>query len=454
MIVKENFKCQIPLFVCIKAKKNDKCRLAGWFETQNFCNCYKIINLGLEMKDVEQVAILCGGLGSRLRPITDTLPKPMVPVNGKPFLEYLLEQIKGQGISKILLMTGYLGEQIQGYFGDGKKYDLKIQYSHGPIEWDTGRRLIEAKSLLQDRFMIMYSDNFVQVNFKKLAAIHEQTGKLLSLVVQSKKNGNIRLGEDDTVEVYDKKRSVGNLNFVELGFMSTNKGIFDYYQEADVSLSDILFRLVKDRQISGMIVKDTYYSVSDPKRLKLTCEYLKPKKIILIDRDGVINEKAPKGEYITKWSDFSFISETVEGLRHLSEDGFQFIVISNQAGIGRGVVSADSVQKINEKMIAVLKRKGIQILQVYLCPHHWEDECECRKPKPGMFFQAAKEWLLRLDNTFFIGDDYRDCQAAYNAGCKCIFLGIKSNLISLPLDEQPQFIFNKLDRITPSIFKI
>jgi len=84
----------------------------------------------------EQAAIFCGGLGTRMHPITHKIPKPMVPVNGTPFLEHLICQLKENGIKEIILMTGYLGEQIREYFGDGEKLDIKIRYSHGPVEWE------------------------------------------------------------------------------------------------------------------------------------------------------------------------------------------------------------------------------------------------------------------------------------------------------------------------------
>jgi histidinol-phosphate phosphatase family protein len=396
-----------------------------------------------------QAAILCGGLGKRLRPITDTLPKPMVPINGRPFLEYLLEQLKDQGVSEILLMTGYLGEQIQEYFGPGSNWGLDIQYSNGPTEWDTGRRLYEARSLLQNDFILMYSDNFVQVNLKKLTDFHGQSNKLLSFVVQPKINANISLGEEGAVTAYDKTRSAKNLNFVELGFMVTSKKIFDYYQEVDVSFSDVIVKLVSEKQVSGMIVKDAYHSVSDPKRLVLTREYLKPKKILLIDRDGVINEKAPRGEYIGKWSDFVFISDTVDGLKELSQEGFEFIVISNQAGIGRGVLSAASVDEINDRMKKYLEDQNIPIKGIYVCPHNWDDNCDCRKPAPGMLFQASRDFLFRLDKTFFIGDDARDCQAAHNAGCKSIFLGEPVVVEKLSDKESPQLIIKTLKSLLP-----
>jgi len=393
----------------------------------------------------EQAAILCGGRGTRLRPITDTVPKPMVPVNGAPFLEYLLVQLRDNGVREVILMTGYLGEQIQEYFGDGNSLQICLRYSHGPVEWDTGRRLYEIKPWLDDRFMLLYADNFAQVSLKKLAKFHDEQGKLLTLTVQPKSSGNIRMAEDGAVEVYDKTRSAGNLGFVELGYMIASKKIFEYYGEIDVSFSEIIAKLVSAGLVAGMIIGDAYHSVSDPDRLKLTEEYLKPKKILMIDRDGVINRKAPRGEYVASWNEFSFLRENVRGMKKLSEGGYSFIVISNQAGIARGVVSKDAVDAINQRMRQTLEEEGIPILDVYVCPHHWEEDCLCRKPKPGLFFKASREWLFRLDKAYFVGDDPRDCQAAYRAGCGCVYIGSRDELKNLLPEEQPQWVVNNLE---------
>jgi len=397
----------------------------------------------------EQAAILCGGLGTRLRPLTDNIPKPMVPVNGKPFLEYLLVQLKENGIKEVILMTGYLGEQISQFFGDGASLGLRIKYSHGPAEWDTGRRLIEAKPLLNDHFLLLYSDNFVAFNLERLARFYDTQQSLMAFVVHPKPEGNIRLAEDGKVEVYDKARKEEGLNFVELGYMVILKEIFTYFDEVDVSFSDIIFKLVCDQQVSGMVVRDAYHSVSDLKRLKLTEEYLSSKKILLIDRDGVLNKKAPRGEYITSWEDFVFIPENVKGMRLLAEAGYEFIVISNQAGIARGMVTQEAVDTINLQMKKELARQGIPILDVLVCPHHWDDGCFCRKPSPGMLFKASKDWLFRLDKTFYIGDDPRDCQAACNAGCGSIFIGERSEVEALSLNEQPKEVFNNLEEAVP-----
>ena len=402
----------------------------------------------------DQAAILCGGLGSRLRPITDKTPKPMVPVNGVPFLEHLICQLKENGIFKFVLMTGYLGDQIQDYFGNGNKLGVQIQYSQGPAEWETGRRLHRAKDLLQDIFMLLYSDNFVQFDLKKLAKFYADKKKLLCFIVQEKSNGNIRLGEDGVVELYDKTRSAKNTGFVELGYMIASKEIFKFITDNNSSFSDVIAQLVLEHQVAGMVGGDAYHSISDPDRWKLTEKYLTPKKILLIDRDGVINHKAPKGEYIDSWDQFSFIRKNIQGMKSLSNSGFSFIIISNQAGIGRKMVSEETVRSINEKMKNALEQEGIKILGIYVCPHHWEDNCFCRKPNPGLFFKATKEWLFRLDKTIFIGDDPRDCQAAYNAGCGSIYIGDKSELKDLSIDEQPCGAFNNLEAALPVLEKI
>ena len=397
----------------------------------------------------EQAAILCGGLGTRLRPLTDNIPKPMVLVNGKPFLEYLLVQLQENGIKEVILMTGYLGEQISQFFGDGASLGLRIKYSHGPAEWDTGRRLIEAKSLLNDYFLLLYSDNFIPFNLEKLARFYDAQRGLLAFVVHPKSEGNIRLAEDGKVEVYDKTRKEDGLNFVELGYMIVLKEVFGYFDEIDVSFSDIIFKLVCDQQVSGIIVRDAYHSISDPERLKLTEEYLKPKKILLIDRDGILNKKAPRGEYITSWEDFVFLSENVKGMRMLAEAGYEFIIISNQAGIARGMMTREAVDIIHQQMKKDLEREGIPILDILVCPHHWDEGCFCRKPSPGMLFKASRDWLFRLNKTFFIGDDPRDCQAACNAGCGSIFIGERSAVEALSLEEQPREVFNNLEEAVP-----
>ena len=109
---------------------------------------------------IDQAVILCGGRGTRLRPYTDTLPKPMISCNGKPFVEYLIKQLISLGVNRFVLLTGYLHESIESYFGDGQRLGVKISYSYGPEErhCDTA---FSSVQYLDDRFLILYSDNIV-----------------------------------------------------------------------------------------------------------------------------------------------------------------------------------------------------------------------------------------------------------------------------------------------------
>src|SRR4029077_9597920 len=115
-----------------------------------------------------QVLILAGGLGTRMRPITETIPKPMITVAGKPFLQHQLELLRGAGIAKVLLLVAYLGEQIREYFGDGAKFGCKISYSFEPAPLGTGGALKNAEAQLQDDFVLVNGDTYLGIDYRAL----------------------------------------------------------------------------------------------------------------------------------------------------------------------------------------------------------------------------------------------------------------------------------------------
>lgn len=376
------------------------------------------------IKRPQQAVILCGGLGTRMRPLTDTMPKPMVPVNGRPFLTYLIDQIHEQGIDRVLLLTGYRGEMIRKYFSDGAGRGVTIDYSHGPADWDTGRRIWEARDQLDPHFLLLYSDNYVPFNLDKILAFQATQGAVVTLLLQPKRAGNVRLTPVGNIELYDPTRRAPGLDFVEIGYMLVQRDqVLCLLDNPDVSFSRVIEKLANRQKLNGIVCRDSYHSISDPSRWKLAEQYLKPKRILLIDRDGTINKRPPQGEYVTRWEDFHWIEENVAGMRRLADADFRFIVISNQAGIARGVVDRSMVDSINERMVEYLRVHGIEVLAVYVCPHHWDDGCDCRKPAPGLFFRASREHLLRMDRTVYIGDDPRDCLAAFNAECLSVLIG-------------------------------
>lgn len=136
------------------------------------------------MEGISQAVILAGGYGTRLKPFTDTAPKPMYPFEGKPFLEHLIKQVKSFGITDILLLLGYLPEVISEYFRDGAKWGIHIQYSVTPVEYDTGLRLRRAwqEDKLAPEFLLMYCDNYCPINFAQQLRSFRENRALISLL--------------------------------------------------------------------------------------------------------------------------------------------------------------------------------------------------------------------------------------------------------------------------------
>lgn len=385
------------------------------------------------IQKINQAVILAGGMGTRLKPLTDTLPKPMLLMNGKPFLEYLLEMLKGNGIKEIVLLLGYLPHKVQEYFGDGSRWGLDIKYSVGDVSFETGKRLKDAESLVNQNFLLLYCDNYWPLDLKKLLAYHNAHGVPATVTIYTNKDNfsksNMRLDDKGYVTLYDKTRQEKNLSGVEIGFYILSKDIWSMMPETNFSFEkEILPKLIAKKQLAGYPTDHRYYSVGSLERLPATEDFLKPKKIIFLDRDGVINKKAPKADYVKTWEEFEFLPGAVEAIRKLTEQGYEIYLISNQPGIARGMMTEGDLTEIHTNMIKKLEENQAKIKHIYCCLHGWNDGCECRKPKPGMFYQAGRENNLNLSKAVFIGDDERDAQAGEAAGIRTFLVTPEKSL--------------------------
>jgi D-glycero-D-manno-heptose 1,7-bisphosphate phosphatase len=160
-------------------------------------------------------------------------------------------------------------------------------------------------------------------------------------------------------------------------------------------------------------------------------------KVLFLDRDGVINKEK---NYVHKIEDFEFIDGVFEGCKNALENGYQIIVITNQAGIARGYYTEEDFQILTHWMIDEFKKRDIDILDVFYCPHHpdFTGECECRKPKPGMILEAAKKYSIDLKNSILVGDKNSDIEAGKRAGINNLYLidtghKIEKNLWNIPI---------------------
>ena len=139
-------------------------------------------------------------------------------------------------------------------------------------------------------------------------------------------------------------------------------------------------------------------------------------KAVFLDRDGVININPTNNGYVCNWKDFTFVQNALNAVSSLVQNGFHIFIITNQAGIGRGLFTEDQLAHTHSKMLKEIERYGGCVEKIYYCPHHPDDNCECRKPKSGMLHKASDEHSIDLSNAFFVGDSIKDIDAAAAVG--------------------------------------
>jgi NDP-sugar pyrophosphorylase family protein len=221
-----------------------------------------------------KAVILAGGRGERLEPLTNNIPKPMVEINGKPFLEYQLQLLKQNKITEILLCVGYLKDTITGYFGDGRKLGMRIEYSVEEGFLGTAGALKEARSLLPQEFILLYGDSYLPINYIELA--EAWTGSKASGLVVCYNNSlgiarnNIYLNPENRVMAYDKRNPPVQANYVEAGVSILKKEILGLIPEGRVvSLEEEVFALlIKEQRLKGYPVSQRYYDIGTLERLE------------------------------------------------------------------------------------------------------------------------------------------------------------------------------------------
>jgi histidinol-phosphate phosphatase family protein len=383
-----------------------------------------------------QAVILAGGRGTRLRPLTDTRPKAMIEIEGKPFLEYLIEMIRAQGFERVVLLLGYLSEVVQNYFDDGRRWGVKIEYSVTAVENETGRRIKLAEPLLDPCFLLMYCDNYWPMQMDKMWQRFAAAKVPAMITVYTNKDdytkNSLRVDDEGYVAVYDKSRTSPHLQGVEISYAIMSKSILGLVPDDNVVFETAVYpKLAEERQLLAYVTDHRYYSVGSHARLPLTETFLKRTPTIILDRDGVLNKKPPRAHYVRMWSEFEWLEGAKKALRLLNQAGYRVILASNQAGIARGAMTMADLMDIHERMKSDALQAGGRIDAIYFCPHNWDEGCECRKPKPGLLFQAQRDFSLDLSRTYFIGDDERDAQAADAAGCLSILINNERSLLDV-----------------------
>ena len=239
-------------------------------------------------KKIKQAVILAGGQGMRLRPLTNDRPKPMVLVNGRPFLEYLIDLVRRNGINEVIILLGYLPEKITEHFSDGSKFGIKIKYSITDVADKNGTRIKKAKHLFDDHFLLLFGDMYSpKMDLAKMLDFYSQMNLPAMMTVYDNHDergeygtkSNVDVSPDGYVTYYAGFCDDLSFKGLDIGSFIFNKKVIDIMPDSDFSLqAEFLPQLIKRRELAGYIVRDDYHTITTPElveRVKQTFIYEK-----------------------------------------------------------------------------------------------------------------------------------------------------------------------------------
>lgn len=367
-----------------------------------------------------QAVILSGGFGTRLSHVVSDVPKPMAPISGIPFLDYVVKSLKQQGFDSFIFLTGFKSEVIETYFKDlENSVFIKEETALG-----TGGAILNAYDKLNDSFFVINGDTFFDIDYSLL----EEFGEDKPLSIALRYSDNIeRYGFVETDDNFCVK------SFVEKGHLPQNRidgyingGIYfihklslsdyaDKFNGSFISLeTDIFPDLIKSSKLYALPLGGCFIDIGIPedyyRAQKLVPEWLSKelKPALFVDKDGtiIVNTEYPTGK------EFQIIDSTIDIVKSYADKNYRIVMVTNQAGIAKGKFSFESMYEGFEGIKEVYKSKGITFEDIEFCPYHKDGiinvyayDTILRKPNAGMILKACEKLKIDLKNSEMLGDN-------------------------------------------------
>ena len=398
-----------------------------------------------------KVVIMAGGKGTRISSVASDIPKPMIKIEDKPVLEHEIECLRSQGFTDLIITVSHLGNIIMDYFGDGSKFGVNIEYFNEVTPLGNAGALFQIKDMLTEDFLLINADAIFDIDFNRLVIYHKEKGGLVTLfthpnshpydsglIIADNENRVLKwLAKEDDRPVYYKNRVNAGIHVISPEVLNvkidTPKIDLDRQLLKPLANTGKMFVYDSPEYVKDMGTPDRYYSVcEDFKNGIVQKRNLRNKqKAIFLDRDGTINKYVG---FLTNIEKFELIDGVSEAIKKINHSEYLCIVITNQPVIARGEVTLEELDEIHNKMQTLLGKDGAYVDGLYYCPHHpdkgfvgerieYKINCECRKPKPGLILQAAKDFNIDLSQSWMIGDGKNDVLCGKNAGCKTALIG-------------------------------
>lgn len=444
------------------------------------------------MKIHMKTVIMAGGKGTRISELFPNIPKPLIPIKGadgteKPVLEWEICSLCEQGFKDIILTVSHMHEKIEQYFGDGSALGVHIEYFVEETPLGNAGALFKLRSEFGDApFLLLNADAVFDVDFNRMVKRHKEKHALVTLFTHPNSHpydSGLIIADDfcsviswltkeDTRPQWCKNRVNAGLHVIDPAILDMSSIDSDMIGKVDANGKIVKADL--DRQVlkplcgtgkmfaydSPEYVKDMgtperYYAVSaDFQNGTVAAKNLSHKqKAVFLDRDGTINKYVG---FLRDINEFELLDGVADAIKAINASGYLCIVVTNQPVIARGEITISELQNIHNKMETLLGNEGAYIDALYYCPHHphkgYEGEipelkfdCNCRKPKPGMLIQAAKDFNINLENSWMIGDGENDVHAGKNAGCKTALIGSENFGQDLTIQSLDEFV-NELEK--------
>jgi D,D-heptose 1,7-bisphosphate phosphatase len=375
----------------------------------------------LNDKVIDQAVILAGGLGTRLGSITKKIPKPLIKLNNKPFIEYLLFNLSRQGFRRVLILCSYKASLFFKKYHNKKYLNLKIFCVKEKYLAGTGGALLNAKNLLDKNFLLCNGDTYLDVNINNFC-FRFNSKKMLALIISSfskihNRYTKIKIAKNGLVKKFGIVNKRNNFYF-NTGYYICSKNILRFIKKKCSLENDIFPKIVKKKKLYASTFNDYHNrfidigTLDDLKKAKKFLKNIIKKPAVFFDRDGVINKDLG---YVFKKVDIVWKKDIFRFIKYYNDNRYYIFVITNQSGIGRGFYTEKQLFELHNWMNNKLRSKGAFIDKFYYSPYFkdslnlkYRKGFRFRKPNIGMLNSAFKEWNIDLKKSKFYGDSEVD----------------------------------------------
>jgi D,D-heptose 1,7-bisphosphate phosphatase len=421
-----------------------------------------------------QVAILAGGMGTRLKLRTGNLPKPMAPVLGRPVLAHQIELCRRHGFTRIALLVHYEHEAISSFFGDGQRLGVALTYCVEKDARGTAGALLDALGCMDDKFLVLYGDTYADIDLAALWQSHVNSGATGTLLLHP----NDHPDDSDLVEVDAQLRVVAvhayphpadkvYANLVNAALYVLQRDVLSALipatSKSDLAKHTFPAMLDASLHLHAYVTPEYIKDMGTPERLdkverdivfglpeRLSSRH--QRRAVFLDRDGTLNVEV---NHLRSSSQLVLLPGAADAVRMINRAGLLAVGVTNQPVIARGDVTWPELHRIHATLDHLLGVGNAYLDRMYICPHHPDKgftgevpelkiDCDCRKPRTGLIDQAVRELCIARSGSWMVGDSSSDIRAGLLAGLRTILVRTGHAGLDGKYPDEPDYVMPDL----------